>query len=117
MHGRFRRSLGPDFRRTEFRQVPVAGKGRETRSRSRLRARTDVWLSVDVPVLVVGDVFHPVDDFSITLLVDGNVCHGPLWSRTVPVLFVRGEPDHVTRPDLLDGPALSLHEAAPVGHE
>src|SRR3954469_13167098 len=63
-------------------------------------------------VLFVADLFHPVDGFAVQRFVDGDVLHGCRWRRAVPVLFARLEPDDIAGPDLLDRPALTLHEAA-----
>src|SRR3954471_13168197 len=41
-------------------------------------------------VLLVGDVFEPVDGLAIELLLDGDVRHRRGWRRAVPMLFARG---------------------------
>ena len=69
-----------------------------------------------LPVLCVGDVFHPVDRLSVKALLDGYVCHARRRCCSVPVLFAGREPDHVARANLLDWPALSLHPAAARRH-
>src|SRR4051812_9706231 len=68
-------------------------------------------------VLLVADLFQPVDGFALPRLVDGDVLHGGFRRRAVPVLFARLEPDHVAGPDLLDRPALPLREAAAKGDD
>src|SRR5215217_641542 len=51
------------------------------------------------PVLLVGDVLHPVDGLAALLLLDGDVGHGGRGAGPVPVLLAGGEPDHVARPE------------------
>ena len=38
-------------------------------------------------VLLVAYLFHPVHDFSVELLLNGDVGHGGGWGGSVPVLF------------------------------
>ena len=67
---------------------------------------------LSAPVLIVADLFHPVDDFSIELLLNGNVGHGGSRGRTMPMFLSRGEPDHVAGTNLLDGSAFALNPSA-----
>src|SRR5208282_34899 len=63
-------------------------------------------------VLLVADLFHPVDGLSVECLSDGDVRHGSCCRCAMPMLLAGREPDHVPRPDLLNWPARSLYPAA-----
>src|SRR3954451_611280 len=63
------------------------------------------------PVLVVTHLFHPVDNLTVEVFLNGDVCHGRSWCAPVPVLLAGREPDHVTRPDFLDRSAPTLRPA------
>ncbi len=63
-------------------------------------------------VLLVADLLHPVDNFAVFRLGNGDMCHRRGRGCAVPVLFARSEPDHVARTDFLDRTALALHPAA-----
>src|SRR3954454_1667646 len=82
------------------------------------------WLAVDGsrypwsgPVLLVTDLFHPVDGLAVERFGDRDVCHRRGGSGPVPVLLARLEPDHVARPDHLDRTTLTLHPAAAEGDD
>ena len=68
-------------------------------------------------VLLVADLFHPVDGFAVELFLNGDVRHGRGWRGAVPVLLTRREPDHVARPNFLDRPAPALCPAATGRHD
>src|SRR5206468_15769 len=53
-------------------------------------------------VLFVADLFHPLDDFTVELLLNGDVRHGGRGRGAMPMLLAGGKPDHVARPTLLD---------------
>src|SRR2546430_17233134 len=59
-------------------------------------------------VLLIADVFHPVDNFSIELFLNGDVRHGGGWGGAGPVLFTGGETGDVTGGDFLKLPSLLL---------
>jgi hypothetical protein len=59
-------------------------------------------------VLLVSDVLHLIDDFAIQGLLNGDVRHRRGWCCSMPMLFARRKPDHVARPDFLDGTAPML---------
>src|SRR6266508_2730901 len=63
-------------------------------------------------ILLVADVLHPVDRLAVESFLNGDMGHGRGGRGAVPVLFAGLEPDHVTRPDLLDRTTLALHPAA-----
>src|SRR5689334_17837932 len=54
-------------------------------------------------VLLVGDVFEPIDGFAIELLLHGDVRHRRGWRRAMPVLFAGANPHDVTGPNLFNG--------------
>ena len=67
-------------------------------------------------VLLVGDVFHPVDRRAVQFLLDGDMAHRRGRRRPVPMLLARREPYDISRPDFLDRAALALDPAA-AGHD
>jgi hypothetical protein len=66
---------------------------------------------ISASVLLIGDMLHPIDHFAIELFLDGDMCHRRRWRRTVPVLFARCEPHHITGADFLDRSAVALRPA------
>ena len=71
---------------------------------------------MSTPVLLVADLFHPIDHLAVNALLDRDVSHGRSGCGTMPMLLAGREPDHVTGPDLLDGSAVSLNPAAASRH-
>ena len=67
---------------------------------------------INLSVLFVADLFHPVDDLAVELFLNGDVRHGGGRRGAVPVLLAGREPDHIAGPDFLDRPALALRPAA-----
>src|SRR5207247_6664455 len=63
-------------------------------------------------VLLVADLFHPVNRFAVELFLNGDVRHGRGARGAVPMLLTRRQPDHITRPNLLDRAAPALCQAA-----
>src|SRR5689334_8173077 len=63
-------------------------------------------------VLLVADLFHPVDGLAVELFLDGDVRHRRGGRCTVPMLLARREPDHVAGTDLLGRTAVALYPAA-----
>src|SRR3954469_9783977 len=68
-------------------------------------------------VLLVGDVFHPLDRFAVEHLGNRDVRHRGCRRRAVPVLFAGREPHHVSRADLLDRPAVALRASTTRGDD
>jgi hypothetical protein len=68
-------------------------------------------------VLVVADLFHPVDDLTVELFLNGDMRHGCRRRSPMPVLLARRNPDHVTGPDFFDGAAPTLRPTATGGHD
>src|SRR4051794_6125099 len=66
--------------------------------------------------LLVGHLFHPVDDLAVELFLKGDMGHGRRCRSSMPVLFLGCEPDNVARPDCLDRAALALHPSASGSH-
>ena len=48
-------------------------------------------------ILVITNLFHPVNSFSLKFLLNSNVRHGHARRRSVPIFLSRRYPDHVTR--------------------
>jgi hypothetical protein len=63
-------------------------------------------------VLVVADLFHPVDDLTVELFLNGDMRHGRGRRSTMPMLLARQEPDHIAGMDLFNRTALALHPTA-----
>ena len=68
---------------------------------------------VSAEIMGVRHMLEPVDDLSVNMLLDGDMCHGGFRRGTVPVFFTRFEPDHIAGMDLHDRTALALHTPAP----
>jgi hypothetical protein len=64
-------------------------------------------------VLLIADMFHPVNNLAILLLLDGDVRHARRRRSAVPMLFAWREPDDITGPDLLDWSTFALSPPAP----
>src|SRR3954470_4270603 len=84
----------------------------------RFAARRCWWLhspriqSGLVLILLVTDLFHPVDNLAVELFLNCNVRHGGGGRGSVPMLLSGQKPDHIARPDFLDCSAPSLFAAA-----
>src|SRR3954471_11358939 len=63
-------------------------------------------------VLLVGHLLHPVDDFSVELLLDGDVGHCRRRRCAMPVLLVWRAPHDVTGPYDANSAARALDVAA-----
>src|SRR3954451_9123540 len=71
-----------------------------------------VWPAMTSPaVLLVADLLHPIDGRAVQLFLDSDVAHGSGRAGAMSVLFAGREPDDVARADLLNGAALTLHQA------
>src|SRR6516225_2844970 len=62
-------------------------------------------------VLLVRDLFHPVNDLPVERFLNGDMCHRDSRAGTMPVLLIRFEPNHVARPDFFNRAAQPLHSA------
>ena len=82
--------------------------------RSRLYDKLGFWTG---QVLIVADLFEPVDGFAVELFLDGDVGHGGVGSGAVPMFFAGREPDHVAGADFFDGAAPVLGPAAAGGDD
>src|SRR5436305_13311974 len=60
-------------------------------------------------ILLVGDVFQPVNDLAVELFLNGDVCHTRFWRGSVPVLFTGRKPDDIAWANLLDWATCALH--------
>jgi hypothetical protein len=65
-----------------------------------------------VLIWFAADLFHPVDNLAVELLLNGHVRHGRGRRGPMPVLLTGRKPDHITRADLLYRPAPTLDPAA-----
>jgi hypothetical protein len=63
-------------------------------------------------ILFVADLFHPVDNLTVDLFLNGNVRHGRGRCGPMPVLLTGRKPDHITWADFLDPTAPTLDPAA-----
>ena len=62
-------------------------------------------------VLLVANLFHPVYDLALPLLLNGDVGHGRGQRRSMPVLLTWRKRHDIPRPDVLDGAAPTLHSS------
>src|SRR5262245_37023183 len=63
-------------------------------------------------ILVVADLFHPFDGFTVEIFLNGDVCHGGGWRCAMPMLLARREPDHITGMNHFNRTAFALHPPA-----
>jgi hypothetical protein len=68
-------------------------------------------------ILLVTDLFQPINRFAVQLFLNGDMRHGCGGQRAVPMLFSRRELDHVARPDLLNRAAPALRQTAARRHD
>ena len=80
---------------------------------SAMRVMTTNCNPISPPVLLVTDLFHPVDNLTVELFLNSDVRHGCGRHGPMPVLLAGRDPDHITGPDLLDRSAFALDPAAP----
>src|SRR5215207_5487246 len=76
------------------------------------QCRSDLTSS-STPVLLVADLFQPIDVLAVLKLGDGDVRHRGRWRRSMPMLQPRREPNDIAGPDFLDRSALGLGPAEP----
>src|SRR4051794_38918301 len=60
-------------------------------------------------IRLVADLLHPVDEFTIECLRNGDVCHGFPRRCTMPVSLAGLEPNHIPRADLFYGSPIALN--------
>ncbi len=63
-------------------------------------------------ILLLADVFQPVDHLAVLLFLNGDVRHRRGCSGTMPVLLPGREPNHISGPNLLDWTSPVLRAAA-----
>src|SRR6266436_3733810 len=68
-------------------------------------------------VLVVADLFHPIDGLPVDLLLNGDMRHSRGWGSTVPMLLARWEPDDIAGVNLLNRTTLTLDPTAAGCHD
>src|SRR5271165_5477752 len=96
-------------------QHPRSGRRAIQTHRHRLSAPGSVHRPSLHPhrVLLVRHLLQPGHCGAVLHLSDGDMRHGAVRRRAVPVLLVRGEPDDVSGSYLLDRAAVALHMAEP----
>src|SRR6266487_3720900 len=67
-------------------------------------------------ILLIGNVLHPLDDFTIQRFLNGDVSHCSCRRRAVPMLLVRRKPDYIAWANFLDRSALTLRPAEAGGN-
>src|SRR6476659_4620773 len=84
-----------------------------TQRRARRSSRAGDANSLAV-LLLVADLFHPIDHFAVQRLLDGDMhrCRGR--RRSMPVLLTGWKPNDITGPDFLDWATLTLRPTAAV---
>ena len=68
-------------------------------------------------VLLIRHPFHPCDRVAVERFLNRDMAHGGCRRRAVPVLLAGFERDHVTRTDVFDPSAPTLHAAEAGGHD
>ena len=63
-------------------------------------------------ILLIADLFHPIDDLTVERFLDGDVCHGRGRRSTVPVLLAWRDRDHIAGMNLLNRTAVLLRPTA-----
>ena len=53
-------------------------------------------------ILLVADLFHPIDHLAVNALLDRDVSHGRRGCGSMPMLLAQREPHDIAGPDLLD---------------
>ena len=69
------------------------------------------------PILFVADLLHPVNGFSVQLLMNGNMRQRRCRRSAVPVLFTRRNPNNIARMNLFNRSIPSLRAAAAGDHD
>ena len=73
--------------------------------------------TISMPVLVIADLFHPVDVLAVNRFLDRDVNDRRGWRRTVPMLEAGRKPHHVSGADLLNSSTFTLHPAETGGDD
>ena len=68
-------------------------------------------------VLLVADLFHPLDHFAVELFLNGDMRHTGGCRGSMPVFLTRRDPDNITLPDFLNWTAPLLNPACASGHD
>src|SRR5579863_1948639 len=86
--------------------LPRTMDGRESTSSANEWRRRSLRL-----ILLIGDVLHPFDDSAVERFLDGDVSHGGVRRRAVPMLFAGRKPHDIAGMNLLDRAAPPLRAA------
>ena len=62
-------------------------------------------------ILLVRDLFHPVNNFSVERFLNSGMCHRDSRASAMPVLLIRFEPDHITWSDFFNRASPFLNPA------
>jgi hypothetical protein len=89
----------------------------KTERKSCAFARRSVLLRQLPSVLLVGDMFQPVDGLAVKSFLNGDVGHGGVGSGAVPMLLSGREPDYVAGMNLFDGTSFMLRPSAACGDD
>ena len=68
-------------------------------------------------VLFVTDLFHPVGNLAIELFLNGDMGHSCGRCGAVPVLFIRWDPNHITRTNFIYRATPALYYTATSSHD
>ena len=69
-------------------------------------------LQLSLAILFVAYLFHPIHDFAVERLLDGDVGHIIAWRGAVPMFFARWKPDNIAGTYFFDGSTLPLSPSA-----
>src|SRR4029077_10652057 len=83
-----------------FRSITIRGVPKSTNATAFLFA-----------VLLIADLFHPVDYFAVERFLNGDMLHRSRRRSTVPMLLTRRKPDDIARPDVLGRAAATLRQS------
>jgi hypothetical protein len=78
---------------------------------------TDSPRNRSLSVLLVTNLFPPVDNLAVECFLNCDVRHGRGRDGPMPMLLAGWEPDHITAPDLFDLSAFALRPAAASRHD
>jgi hypothetical protein len=63
-------------------------------------------------ILLVADLFHPLNDFAVEIFGDGKVGHGGSGRSAMPMFFAGRKPNDIAGSDFFDRATLALRPAA-----
>src|SRR5436305_5496358 len=69
------------------------------------------------PILLVGNVLHPLNHFAVQRLLNGDMRHHGRRRRAVPMFFARRKPNYVACTNLFNFTALALRPPGTCGDD